>query len=220
VRLLLLGSTAALALTAQAAAQTPGLAIHGAGLPGGIHVGATAGLSGSSSWPGEAFALGASLGFSSGRIGVVGTVGRIDFDADPFESSLTVGVRGVLRLFGGGLDIPLQVDAFAGYGRFDEPDERCLSCPIPWSARGAYHVPAGLGLTLNLSTPVFSIRPWLAPRVELFTGLSGDVGVTETDWAASAGVDLRFLGGLGLTVAWDKIEHVDQIIGFGVTYRF
>lgn len=220
MRLWVLSSATALALAAPVAAQAPGLAIHGAGLPSGLHVAATAGLGGASSWPGEAFTLGASLGYSRGRLGLVGTLGRIDFDGDLFESSLTGGVRGVIRVFGGGLDIPLQVDAFAGYGRFDEPEPDCIDCSKPWSRRGVQQAPAGLALTLNLSTPVVSIRPWLAPRVQLQTQVTGDVGRDELFWGASAGIDLRFLGGLGLTVAWDKVEATDRIIGFGLTYRF
>ena len=210
----------ALALVAPAAAQTPGLAIQGAGLPTGLHIGATAGLGGASSWPGDGFTVAGTLGFSGDRLGVVGSLGRIDFDGELFESSLTGGVRGVIRVFGGGLDIPLQVDAFAGYGRFQEPEPDCIDCSTPWSSRGTWQAPAGLGLTLNLSTPVVSIRPWLAPRIQVQTQVVGDVGTDEVFWGASAGIDLRFLGGLGLTIAWDKVEETDQIIGFGLTYRF
>ena len=210
----------ALALVAPAAAQTPGLAIHGAGLPTGLHIGATAGLGGASSWPGDGFTVAGTLGFSGDRLGVVGSLGRIDFDGELFESSLTGGVRGVIRVFGGGLDIPLQVDAFAGYGRFQEPEPDCIDCSTPWSSRGTWQAPAGLGLTLNLSTPMVSIRPWLAPRIQVQTQVVGDVGTDEVFWGASAGIDLRFLGGLGLTIAWDKVEETDQIIGFGLTYRF
>jgi hypothetical protein len=201
-------------------AQTPGLAIHAAGLPTGLHVGGTAGVAGTSSWPGDAFTVAGSVGFSAGRLGIVGSLGRINFDGDFFESSLTGGVRGVVRVFGGGLDIPLQVDAFAGYGRFDEPEPDCIDCTRPWSSRGVQQVPAGVSLTLNLSTPVVSIRPWLAPRVQVQTETVGDTGTDELFWGGSAGIDLRFLGGLGLTLAWDKVEDTDPIIGFGLTYRF
>lgn len=219
MRLLLCGVTA-LALAAPVAAQTPGLAIHGAGLPTGVHVGATAGVAGASTWPGDGVTVAGLVGYSGDRFGIVGSVGRIDFDGDLFESSITGGVRGVFRVFGGGVDMPLQVDAFAGYGRFDEPEPDCIDCSKPWSSRGTWQAPAGLALTLDLPTAVVSIRPWLAPRVQLQTEVTGDVGRDELFWGASAGIDLRFLGGLGLSIAWDKVEETDQIIGFGLTYRF
>jgi hypothetical protein len=198
---------AALALAAPVAAQTPGLAIHAAGLPTGPHV---AGLLG---FTGETFTIGAGAGYSGSRLGITGAVARVDFDTLD-ETAFAWGVRGVIRLLGGTLDLPLQVDAFGGYGRLD------LDVGGFGGGNGNWRVPAGLAFTFDISTPVGSLRPWLAPRLDIFRQTAGDVTTVDGHLAASAGVDLRLLGGFGLTAAWDKVEGLERTIGVGLTYRF
>jgi hypothetical protein len=198
---------AALALAAPVAAQTPGLAIHAAGLPTGPHV------AGSLGFTGETFTIGAGAGYSGSRLGITGAVARVDFDTID-ETAFAWGVRGVIRLLGGTLDLPLQVDAFAGYGRLD------LDLEGFGEGNGNWRVPAGLAFTFDISTPVGSLRPWLAPRLDIFRQTTGDVTTVDGHLAASAGVDLRLLGGFGLTAAWDKIESQERTIGVGLTYRF
>lgn len=203
---------AALALAAPVAAQTPGLAIHAAGLPVGVHLAGTLGFSS------ETFTIGAGAGYSGSRLGIVGAVARVDFDSID-ETAFAWGVRGVVRLLGGTLDLPLQIDAFAGYGRLHLDSE---TVPEVGGVGGGdnWHVPAGLAFTFDISTPVGSLRPWLAPRLDIFRQTTGDVTTVDGHLAASAGVDLRLLGGFGLTVAWDKIESLERTIGVGLTYRF
>lgn len=198
---------AALALAAPVAAQTPGLAIHAAGLPTGPHV------AGSLGFTGETFTIGVGAGYSGSRLGITGAVARVDFDTLD-ETAFAWGVRGVIRLLGGTLDLPLQVDAFAGYGRLD------LDLEGFGEGNGNWRVPAGLAFTFDISTPVGSLRPWLAPRLDIFRQTTGDVTTVDGHLAASAGVDLRLLGGFGLTAAWDKIESQERTIGVGLTYRF
>lgn len=204
---------AALALAAPVAAQAPGLAIHAAGLPTGLHLAGTAGFTGGT------FTIGAGAGYAGSRLGITGGLARVDFDGID-ETGFAWGVRGVARLLGGTLDLPLQVDAFAGYGRLHLDADIVPDGAGFGGADDNGRVPAGLAFTFGISTPVGSIRPWLAPRVDWFNVTQGDVTSTERHWAASAGVDLRFLGGLGLTVAWDKIEGLERTIGVGLTYRF
>jgi hypothetical protein len=203
---------AALALAAPVAAQAPGLAIHAAGLPTGLHVAGTAGFTSGT------FTLGAGAGYAGSRLGITGALARVDFDS-PDETAVAWGLRGVLRLLGGTLDLPLQVDAFAGYGRLHLDSE---TVPEVGGVGGGdnWHVPAGLAFTFAISTPVGSLRPWLAPRLDIFRQTTGDVTTVDGHLAASAGVDLRLLGGFGLTVAWDKIEGLERTIGVGLTYRF
>lgn len=198
---------AALALAAPVAAQTPGLAIHAAGLPVGPHVAGTLGFSS------ETFTIGAGAGYSGSRLGITGAVARVDFDTID-ETAFALGLRGVIRLLGGTLDLPLQVDAFGGYGRLD------LDVGGLGGGNGNWRVPAGLAFTFDISTPVGSLRPWLAPRLDIFRQTTGDVTTVDGHLAASAGVDLRLLGGFGLTAAWDKVEGLERTIGVGLTYRF
>lgn len=198
---------AALALAAPVAAQTPGLAIHAAGLPVGPHVAGTLGFSS------ETFTIGAGAGYSGSRLGITGALARVDFDTLD-ETAFAWGVRGVIRLLGGTLDLPLQVDAFGGYGRLD------LDVGGLGGGNGNWRVPAGLAFTFDISTPVGSLRPWLAPRLDIFRQTTGDVTTVDGHLAASAGVDLRLLGGFGLTAAWDKVEGLERTIGVGLTYRF
>lgn len=194
-----------LALTGRAAAQAPGLPIHGAGMAPGIEIAATAGWAGASSMTGKATAYGATLAYGGSRLGLSGTVGLLNPESG--DNRATFGILGNLRLLGGGVDTPFEVGIFGGYGKATGDDS-------PW------HAPVGAGISLTIPTPVVSIRPWLAPRAEIFWTEESGPRETVTRFAGSVGVDFRFVGGLGIRLLWDKVDGDDQTIGAGLAYRF
>lgn len=211
---------AALALlAAPAAGQAPGLPLHGASLPSGVHVAATGAWSGASSFVGEAFTLGATVGVASQRAGLTLTGARVMPDWDSYPSTWGLGLLGMVRAVGGSLDVPLQVDLFGGYGWLDRPDA-VPDGPAQGLGRGAWRVPVGAGFTLSITTPLASIRPWLAPRAEWFTEPGGPRNRTTSRLAGSAGVDLRFLNGLALRALWDQVGDDDHAVGVGAAWRF
>ncbi len=214
------GPLTALVLADSVAAQAPGLPLQAASLPTGIHLAASIGLPAGGAWPGEGTALGFSAGVASARLGLVATLVRFDPERRQTDATTGAGILAVARLVGGTLDLPLQVDVFAGYGWFDRPALCQDDCPAPGAGRGAWRIPLGVGFTMNIATPVASLRPWLAPRVELFREEGSDTRSDEARVGASAGVDLRFVGGLGVRAAWDQVHDDDRTIGFGILYRF
>lgn len=167
----------------------------------------------------DAFTFGATVGLASARGGVTLTGARVMPDRDEFSSVWGLGVLGMVRALGGTLDTPLEVDLFGGLGWVDRPGGP-LDGTSPGLGRGEWRLPVGVGFTLSIATPVVSLRPWLAPRAELFQEPDGPKDRTTTRLAGSAGVDLRFLGGFALRALWDKVGDDDHTIGVGAAWRF
>jgi len=189
------------------AAQAPGLPIYGAGMSPGLELSATGGWAGSSSMTGKATSFGATAAYRWSRVGLSGTAGYLDGD---LGNKATFGALANLRLLGGGVDTPFEVGILGGYGGTSGSH----------GGNPSWHAPAGVGFSLTIATPVVSIRPWLAPRAEFFSTEESGTRETVTRFAGSAGVDLRFVGGFGLRVLWDKVDGYDQTIGAGLAYRF
>lgn len=215
----------ALALVAAPlAAQAPGLPVHGGGFRQGVEAVATIGWAGASSFTGDAttYALGASYG--SGRLGVSGTLGLLDH-ADS-GSDLTLGALGSLLLVGNGVDTPFEVSILGGYGWFDRPEplvfleEPVLRRDPLAGSPGNWRIVLGGSVAAAITTPYASIRPWLAPRAELFQLTVGDATSDKTRFAGSAGVDVRFPGGPGIRIMWDQVDGYDSTLGVGLSYRF
>jgi len=217
-------AVAALALVAAPlAAQAPGLPVHGGGIRRGVEVAATVGWAGTSSFTGETTTWAGTFAYGSGRVGFSGTIGTSNLD--PTGSKLTLGALGSVHLLGNGVDTPFEVSAFGGYGWFDRHEyvvflETATDDELLSGVPGDWRVPLGGSVLAAITTPVASIRPWLAPRAEIF-GLTHD-GVTSTRarLAGSAGVDVRFPGGLGLRLLWDQVDGYDATLGVGLAYRF
>jgi hypothetical protein len=166
----------------------------------------------------EGFTLGGTVGYGWSRLGLTASVARFDPDYSD-NTTLSLGLGGSFRVLGGTLDTPFAVSLLGGFGGTGGSDDLLIGVPVPGSGHD-WHAQAGVGFTLDISTPVVLIRPWLAPRAEIFRGPDGAEQSTSTLFAGSAGVDLGFLGGFGLRALWDKIEGEDQVIGFGASYRF
>lgn len=210
-----------LGLTGRAMAQAPGLPIHGAGMAPGLEVAATAGWAGSSSMTGKATTFGATVAYGWSRFGLSGTIGVLNPESG--DSRASFGVLGNLRLLGGGVDTPFEVGIFGGYGKAAGDEGSCVDdCPLSLvtGGRSPWHAPVGLGASLTIPTPVVSIRPWLAPRAEIFWTEESGARETVTRFAGSVGVDFRFVGGFGVRLLWDKVDGDDQTIGAGLAYRF
>ena len=85
-----------------------------------------------------------------------------------------------------------------------------------------------MGLALTIPNPVFSIKPWLAPRVDITrTSFSpGDTPTetnTETNFGISGGVDFGFLSGLAVRVMYDRVSagnHVTpSVLSLGLGFK-
>lgn len=160
----------------------------------------------------KGWAVGATLAAGLGPFGATATLARSTIDRDAGTTHQTTATAAAsLRVFGGPL-VPLSIQwQAAGSVRLDGDSN-------PW--RGSL----GLGAALTIPVPVLSIKPWLAPRVEYFGGQSVDG--SNLKGAVSAGVDLGFLNGLGLRVAydsrvgWDAPDDAPAGISFGVSYAF
>lgn len=201
----------ALALAAApVAAQGPGLPVHGGGFRTGVEAIATVGWAGASSFTGDATTYAGTLAYGWSRVGVAGTVGHLDGT----QSTATLGLLVAVRLLGDGVETPFEVGAFGGWGAVYgwvcvEPPEATTG---PCESDDYTRVPLGRSVTVAITTPYVSIRPWLAPRADIMS--------SATTLAGSAGVDLRFAGGLGARMMWDKVDGQDQTLGVGLSYRF
>jgi hypothetical protein len=133
---------------------------------------------------------------------------------DPEGSVLTLGALGSVHLLGNGVDTPFEVSAFAGYGWSDRYDYTESGVPGDW------RIPLGGSVLVALTTPIGSIRPWLAPRADIFPASTPDGVTTKARLAGSVGIDVRFPGGPGLLVMWDQVDGYDSTLGVGLSYRF
>ena len=114
-------------------------------------------------------------------------------------------VTGNLKIFGGPL-IPLSVTLQAGASTFKENGE------------SGWHFPVGVGLALTIPNPVFSIKPWLAPRIDIVRESNNTVlqdrsagGYdTDTNFGISGGVDFGFLSGLAVRVMYDRVSRASN----------
>ena len=211
-------AVAALALVAAPlAAQAPGLPVHGGGFRNGFELAATVGWAGSSSQTGKATTVGATAGYGWARVGLAGTVAAADLAGEDWNPSL--GLLASVLAFGNGVDTPFELSFFGGYGGFTEAgydvaDETGVSTGP--GRYGNWRAPLGAALVAAITTPIASLRPWIAPRAEFLS----ENGSTTAKFAGSVGLDLRFAGGLGLRALWEKVPDQDQTLGVGLSYRF
>jgi hypothetical protein len=200
------GVTVLAALGLLAAADTAAAQV--AGVPvyfnprggGGFSLAANLGATSSDTRPveGKAWALSAGLGFS--RVRLSATVGSFNPDSAGLASQTTYAAMAEVRLFGGGL-VPLAISAAAGLGA----NKTVLS----GQNKTEIHVPIGLGAALNF--PLFPLKPWVAPRIQIDRVLTDDPTTAQVDLAmrsassfrVSAGVDFSLLLGLGVHAAVD-----------------
>lgn len=195
-RLIALVALGAAGSTGGLAAQVIGLPVRNAGIGTGIGIAADFGLPNGDA--GKGIAVGVTGAIGLGPLGVTGSVATWN-PKGPGGSVESLGLTGNLKVFGGPL-IPVSVTLQAGAARYRVGGE------------SNWHVPIGVGLALTIPNPVFSIKPWLAPRLDLSrTKLAGGPGSpssseTETDFGISGGVDFGFLSGLAVRVMYDRVS--------------
>lgn len=210
--LLLLGC---LLLPGSLAGQVAGLPLRNAGLSRGLHLGAEIGF------PNDALGLGTAVGATGGLgvglLGFTATVARWGYP-DLDGSTVAFGGTASLRLIGGPL-VPFAATLQAGLSRQD------VAVSVG-ADRQVTILPVGLGLALTIPSPVVSLKPWLAPRVQVTrTRVPGLAGTTSsTDLGMSGGVDLGFINGVSIRGAYDRLftEGTDGSVwslGLGYSIR-
>ena len=202
----LLALVAALALPASLAAQALGMPVVNNGYVTGMTVAGDVGLPNDAAGGGTA--LGASVTYGAGLVGLTASASR--HDPDVGEAVWSSGIAATFRVFGGPL-VPFRVTAQAGAGIWDPgPQTRVL------------HVPISLGLSATIPNPAFAIRPWVAPRFDLARTTVNGVGDSESAFAVSGGIELGFINGLRLRAAYDRTFRTGDpaVLAFGLGYAF
>lgn len=192
------------------AAQVRFLPVRNAGVGTGIGIAADVGFPNAAAGKGLAFGATGAIGL--GPLGVTGTVAHYNpKGAGPSINS--AGVTGNLKIFGGPL-IPVSVTFQAG-AAYDR--QSGTSIEGDGLATKTWHVPVGVGLALTIPNPAFSIKPWLAPRVDVIRSTHSDGGTatqvsdTRAKLGISGGVDLGFLSGLAVRVMYDRVSYGNKV---------
>jgi len=213
LRLKALLALGAAVLPGAVVAQVAGLPVRNAGIGTGIGVAVDAGFPNGAA--GKGFAVGA---MGSAGLGPFGVTASVAHWKPKGESSVnSVGATGNLKIFGGPL-IPVSVTLQVGAARSSQDQSTQLE---PLKVR-TWHVPVGLGLALTIPNPVFSIKPWIAPRIDIVrTTVEADTppeSHTDKHFGISGGVDAGFLNGISVRVMYDKVSSV-SILSLGLGFR-
>ncbi|MEO5824832.1 MAG: hypothetical protein ABIR59_03010 [Gemmatimonadales bacterium] len=181
-------------------AQVLGLPVVNNGVPTGIAFAADVGFSNDDA--GKGTAVGASAAFGIGLLGLTASVSR--FDPKHNDAITSGGVSATLRLFGGPL-IPFRVLLQGGIAHWQQ-DLASIEGGVTVKTT---RVPVSVGFAATIPNPAFAIKPWLAPRLDLYRS-SREGGIetgtdTGSDFAIAGGIDLSMLNGLTIRAAYDRI---------------
>ncbi|MES2304242.1 MAG: hypothetical protein V4558_01970 [Gemmatimonadota bacterium] len=196
-------------VSAPAAAQSLGLPVVNNGVPTGINLAVDAGFSNADA--GKATTVGASASVGLGFFGVTGTIAR--YNPKVGDGVWAPGVSGSLRIFGGPL-IPLRVMVQAGVSHWSIGDYKYT------------HVPISLGIAATIPSPGISIKPWVAPRIDILRHPNIDccniTTGTDSHFGISGGIDLTLLSGISIRAAYDRMSYSGvkpSILSFGVGFQ-
>lgn len=196
VRPLALTALAVAAFAQAGRAQITGLPVHNSGIASGLTIAGEVGFPNADYGKGTAFGGRGALGF--GPIGVSAVISSWN-PKGPAGSQTGVGGYLNLKVFGGPL-VPFSVTLQGGAEYAKNSGVKGL------------HVPIGLGIAVKIPNPALAIKPWIAPRFDLFrTSGSGISTTTEKNFGISGGVDFSLLGGLGFGASYDR-----TFVGSGV----
>lgn len=215
----LLRGTAAVALLAvfagSAAAQVPGLAVHAPGVPSGLIVSGHVGFPNDAAGSARTYGLTGAVG--NGLFGGTALVALSDPEDDA-EGTVSVGANAAFRMLGGPL-VPVSASLLAGVG-YAKPESGVL----PGEQTSLLHIPIAVSVAVLLPSPAFSIRPWVAPRLDVLrVSPEGVESETITDFAFSVGLELNTVSGFGVHAAYDWIGREGDkpgVFDVGLHYAF
>lgn len=193
---------AAVAGAMPAAAQVHGLPVFRGALPAGLELGGEVGFADGGT------AFGGTVAYGRSRFGVSGTVAGFDGDGGQ-AGSTSLGATAGWRVFGGPLvPFALSLQAGAAWRSVDQGGEDVAE----------WRLPVGLGIGVTIPSPAVAFKPWLAPRLHVRV-LDGDA---ETGAGLAAGLDLAFLSGFSVGVAYDFAgnDTSPSTLGLNVRYGF
>lgn len=216
VRLLALFAAGAIGSAGSLVAQAAGLPVRNAGIGTGFGIAADLGFPNSDAGKGTAYGATGIVGL--GPLGISATLAR--WTPKGLEAITSAGATLNLKIIGGPL-IPLSLTLQGGVGYHREST-------IEGGKLTSLHLPAGIGLALTIPNPAFSIKPWVAPRVDVSVqretgGISGGDTQHDEHFGISGGVDLGFLNGLTLRAMYDRVQASNgvhpSIISVGLGFR-
>ena len=182
-------------LAAPLGAQVLGLPVYNHGVGSGISVNGDIGFPNDKSLDANGTVYGVTGAFDVGPLGLTATMASGASEGG--DSHTSFGGTANFKLFGGPL-IPIGISFQAG----------AAWTTIPGANLDVLSVPVGVGIALSIPTPGLSIKPWIAPRMQM-TRTSGAVDDTATDFGLSAGVNFGLLMGFNARVAYDYYSHDD-----------
>lgn len=200
-------------------AQVAGVPVRNAGVGTGAGVAVDVGFPSASA--GKGIAVGATGSLGLGLVGFTATAATLDPQGAGKRVN-SVGATGNLKIIGGPL-IPLSVTLQGGAGYHKVTVDGGEAPTITTTL----HVPVGVGLALTIPNPVFSIKPWVGPRLDLLrTRIQSDTPAetsTVTDFGISGGIDLGFLNGLTIRAMYDRVFRGDgshpSVLSIGLGFR-
>lgn len=118
------------------------------------------------------------------------------------------GINAGVRLIGGG-PVPFGASLHAGVAQ--------------WS-RGIItttHIPLAIGVSGHIPIPGFTIRPWLAPRLDYLSTTFENSETSATEFAISGGIEVALLNGLTIRTAYDRVfvDGEPGVLSVGVGVR-
>jgi hypothetical protein len=196
-----------------AEAQVRGIPVNNSGVASGIALYGDVGFPDEEAGKGTAYALTGRAGF--GAFGATAMISTFDPQGNG-GSDVSLGATLNYRIIGAPL-VPLSATLQGGIG-YSKPDLSILP-----DDETELRFPVGLGFALTIPNPALTIRPWIAPRVDVVKVSGGGVSETETNFALGGGVEFNLLNGFGLHAAYDRVflEGGDpSVFGVGAHYAF
>jgi hypothetical protein len=208
-------AVALLAAAGPVAAQVPGIPVYNGGIATGIDLVGDAGFANSDAGKATSFAGTGRLGL--GPLGITATIGSYNLSG-AIPARATYGGSLNLRIFGGPF-IPLSVTLQAGYGRAASYNAGVADAV---TAPTIQHIPLGVGFGFKIPSPVLSIHPWIAPRIDVSRSSLNGASNTATKFGISGGLDVNTIGGFGVQLAYDRVWAgnglTPGIFGLGAHY--
>ncbi len=197
-----------LLLPAAATAQVAGLPVYNSG------VGRLIGLRAEGGFPNDAAGGGTTFGATGlvglGPIGASATIARVNPSGND-NAYTSYGGTVSFKVFGAPF-VPLSITLQGGAA-----SAKLGTNQVTGAAIRETRVPVGVGFALRLATPVVTVKPWIAPRVQYLkvTG-AGD----QTKFGLSGGLEFDFVNGVGVHAAYDRIfvDGDPGVFGVGLHY--